>query len=376
MIRACLRALLSHWWRNPLQLFALFAGLALATSLWTGVQAINSEARASYDAAAQTLGQGRYDLLVPQQGDTLPQQTYIDLRLSGWLVSPMIEGRLNGVRLVGFDVLTAPDGMGTSEMNTAPAPDTAAGALFANAEAARALEGKVDMRIDPSIGPGLAIGDIGTVQRLLNREDLSQLIVLPTQPLGRPDLADVAPDLRLQASNQAANVAELTDSFHLNLTAFGFLSFAVGLFIVQSTIGLQVADRSCRSVARHSCAPDILCQRIDYRLRFAGLPFDRRRPGFAGDLFTGIIFGRRAHPISIGTLVLRRHAPAIARPEPCTHGAPFGSFRKYRCHNNGIELPADLFWLSGSTTGPGTFHRGGNPHTKRRPTTFLVRKRH
>jgi len=243
MIRACLRALLSHWWRNPLQLFALFAGLALATSLWTGVQAINSEARASYDAAAQTLGQGRYDLLVPQQGDTLPQQTYIDLRLSGWLVSPMIEGRLNGVRLVGFDVLTAPDGMGTSEMNTAPAPDTAAGALFANAEAARALEGKVDMRIDPSIGPGLAIGDIGTVQRLLNREDLSQLIVLPTQPLGRPDLADVAPDLRLQASNQAANVAELTDSFHLNLTAFGFLSFAVGLFIVQSTIGLAFEQR-------------------------------------------------------------------------------------------------------------------------------------
>ena len=55
MITWCLRALLSHWWRNPVQLFAYLAGLALATALWSGVQAINSEARASYDAAAKTL---------------------------------------------------------------------------------------------------------------------------------------------------------------------------------------------------------------------------------------------------------------------------------------------------------------------------------
>ena len=40
-------------------------GLALATGLWSGVQAINSEARASYDAAAATLGEGQFDQLVP-----------------------------------------------------------------------------------------------------------------------------------------------------------------------------------------------------------------------------------------------------------------------------------------------------------------------
>ena len=63
MIAWCLRALLSHWWRNPVQLFAYLAGLALATALWSGVQAINSEARSSYDMAAKTLGEGQYDLL-------------------------------------------------------------------------------------------------------------------------------------------------------------------------------------------------------------------------------------------------------------------------------------------------------------------------
>ena len=52
---SCLSALLSHWHRNPLQLFAYLSGVALATALWSGVQAINLEAKASYKAAAQTL---------------------------------------------------------------------------------------------------------------------------------------------------------------------------------------------------------------------------------------------------------------------------------------------------------------------------------
>ena len=41
MTQATFHALLSHWWRNPMQLFTLLAGLALATALWSGVQAIN-----------------------------------------------------------------------------------------------------------------------------------------------------------------------------------------------------------------------------------------------------------------------------------------------------------------------------------------------
>jgi len=47
MIRAGLTALLSHWVRRPFQLVTLMLGLATATALWSGVQAINAEARAS-----------------------------------------------------------------------------------------------------------------------------------------------------------------------------------------------------------------------------------------------------------------------------------------------------------------------------------------
>ncbi|MBT4133203.1 MAG: ABC transporter permease, partial [Rhodobacterales bacterium] len=107
MIAWCLKALLSHWWRNPVQLFAYLAGLALATALWSGVQAINSEARASYDAAAKTLGEGQYDLLISKQGNRIPQDVYVLLRKSGWLVSPVIEARIDDVRLLGIDVVTS-----------------------------------------------------------------------------------------------------------------------------------------------------------------------------------------------------------------------------------------------------------------------------
>ncbi|WP_055084463.1 hypothetical protein, partial [Jannaschia donghaensis] len=57
MNRAALGALLAHWRRHPVQLLTLVVGLALATGLWVGVQAINAQARLSYDNAAATLGQ-------------------------------------------------------------------------------------------------------------------------------------------------------------------------------------------------------------------------------------------------------------------------------------------------------------------------------
>ena len=99
MTNTILRALLSYWWRNPLQLFTFLMGLALATGLWSGVQAINSEARASYDAAAATLGEGQFDQLVPRDGDRITQSVYVDLRRVGWLVSPILDVTFKGCLL-------------------------------------------------------------------------------------------------------------------------------------------------------------------------------------------------------------------------------------------------------------------------------------
>lgn len=84
--------LLSHWRRHWLQFAMLLLGLALATALWSAVQAINGEARASYARAAAVVGQDRLEQLVRADGTRFPQSDYIALRRAGWLVSPVIEG--------------------------------------------------------------------------------------------------------------------------------------------------------------------------------------------------------------------------------------------------------------------------------------------
>ncbi|MDO9299256.1 hypothetical protein, partial [Bradyrhizobium sp.] len=59
-----LAVLLSHWRRHPMQLATLLIGLISATALWSGVQALNAQARISYDRAAATFGGARTAMLV------------------------------------------------------------------------------------------------------------------------------------------------------------------------------------------------------------------------------------------------------------------------------------------------------------------------
>ena len=244
-----LSALLSHWRRNLVQLFTLIAGLALGTALWSGVQAINAEARASYAAAAATLGEGQFARILREDGAAIAQANYIALRRAGWLVSPVVEGRLGNVRLVGVEPLTAPSGLGPIRLGEGAGlgaflSDT--GQVFARAETLAQLPGiGAEGILAPDVAPNTALTDIGVAQRLLNRAgQIDHLIVLPDQPLGRPPLAQVVPGLAEVAPQAGGtDIARLTDSFHLNLTAFGLLSFAVGLFIVHGAVGLAFEQR-------------------------------------------------------------------------------------------------------------------------------------
>ncbi|MGR3804301.1 FtsX-like permease family protein [Marinibacterium profundimaris] len=252
MTRAILLALLAHWRRHPGQALTLVAGLALATALWTAVQAINAEARASYAEANSLLQPARAGTLTAPTG-AIPPRTYAALRRAGWQVSPVLEGRLDAgaarVTLLGVDALTYP---------ALPVPDDTAdagnpadvllppGRLFADPDTAAALT-RADL---PPVVPasdmpaGVVLTDIAVADRLLEAGGrLSRILVATDQPAGRPLLSDIAPDLVYRPAEAQAGTEGLTRSFHLNLTAFGLLSFAVGLFIVHGTIGLAFEQR-------------------------------------------------------------------------------------------------------------------------------------
>jgi putative ABC transport system permease protein len=250
--RAGLAALFSHWRRQPIQLAMLLLGLSIATALWTGVQAINAEARQSYARAASTVGADAARSLVRKDGGPIDLSRFVELRRAGWLVSPLVEGETMfgsvRVRLVGIEPLTLPREAGqvTFEGDSGLADFLGApGAMYVDADLAARLSGLQTPRmlIGAEVPPDTAIIDIGLAQVLLGRSGIDRLILARDQPSGVRPLAEIAPELVEQAPAASNDLSRLTDSFHLNLTAFGLLSFVVGLFIVYASIGLAFEQR-------------------------------------------------------------------------------------------------------------------------------------
>ncbi|MDR6759543.1 putative ABC transport system permease protein [Mycoplana sp. BE70] len=276
-------ALLSHWRYRPLQLATLIVGVALATALWSGVQAINAEARASYGRAAAVLEQNQLEQLVAKDGGRILAHTYVKLRRAGWNVSPVIEGDhrfgQSRVRLIGIDPLSMPSEAQAVSVSSAPdLVDFVGGPgqlIVSAATAARLKEAtSIPVRIAADLPDGAAFIDIGAADRLLNRNgELSRIVVARSQRPGLEPIGAIAPELALKDAGEQPNVARLTDSFHLNLTAFGFLAFVVGLFIVYSATGLAFEQRrgtfrTLRSlgVSLHSLTAMLLVETIFFAL--------------------------------------------------------------------------------------------------------------
>ncbi|WP_170760025.1 FtsX-like permease family protein [Ruegeria lacuscaerulensis] len=256
MTAAVILALLSHWRRHRLQLATLLIGIALATGLWSAVQAINAEARASYQRASDQLALGQYEELRDPFG-LVPLSRYVELRRAGWQVAAVLEGPLRignrRVQVLGVDMVTypaLPAVTAVEQSETPPDPAdilTAPGRLLASPELTLFLSDQTGLPpVLPSdaLPPDLILTDIGVAETLLDKNgQLSRLIVLPEQPRSVPPLSEIAPELERVKASTRLDAAQLTDSFHLNLTAFGLLSFAVGLFIVHGTVGLAFAQR-------------------------------------------------------------------------------------------------------------------------------------
>ncbi|MBR1123557.1 ABC transporter permease [Bradyrhizobium lablabi] len=258
-----LAVLLSHWRRHPMQLATLLIGLISATALWSGVQALNQQARNSYDRAAATFGGTRTAMLVGSAA-TFPQKLFVDLRRAGWPVSPVLEGRIQiggrSLRLLGIEPVTMPTQVGNAPtLGTAnlQAFVTPPGQMLVSAETLADLklyEGATPLandgtqlpplRVQAQLVPGVMVVDIGIAQKLLNKPDQLSRLLIGKDRGPRASLQSIAGDaLRYVEPDAATDLERLTDSFHLNLTAFGLLSFFVGLFIVNSSIGLAFEQR-------------------------------------------------------------------------------------------------------------------------------------
>ncbi|MEN5150321.1 ABC transporter permease [Pseudomonas orientalis] len=259
-----LRALLSHWRRHPVQFFSVLTGLWLATALLTGVQALNSQARDGYARASQLIGGEPQASLSAPDGAGFAQAVFAELRRAGWPVSPVVQGRvvLKGheeqrLQLMGIEPVSLPGSGSLAGQRLSQAQILAffdaPGRTWIAAQTLQALglqEGEQPLtangqrlpplQVQPDMAPGMLLTDIGFAQPLLDMQGrLSRLLLdntfaarHPTPPAG----------LQLKQGDDN-NLSRLTESFHLNLDALGFLSFVVGLFIVHAAIGLALEQR-------------------------------------------------------------------------------------------------------------------------------------
>ena len=141
------------------------------------------------------------------------------------------------------------------------------------------------------------------------------------QASGSPaPLAEIAPQLRLVAPQDDVGLAQLTDSFHLNLTAFGLLSFAVGLFIVHAAVGLAFEQR-----------------RVMFRtLRALGVSLDVLTAALASELAVFAVAGG-AFGVALGYALAGFLLPDVAATLRGLYGADVAG---------GLQLPA-LWWAGG-----------------------------
>ncbi len=319
MNRAALGALLAHWRRHPLQLLTLVVGLALATGLWTGVQAINAQARLDYAEAAATLGQ---DDLLRIEGD-LTLADFATLRRAGWPVTPVLDGTPLGMRarVLGIDPFTAPQNGATPDLtDTADLTAFLDGRLVFAAEGTAVPETLPEVRRLPDIAPGLVVADILAAQAILGTERIDRMLILPEARDDLPPLADLLPEARRVEPEAGGEIGRLTDSFHLNLTAFGLLAFAVGLFIVHAAIGLAFEQR--RPLFR--------------TLRALGLPASRLTLLLAAELVAFTLIGG-ALGIVLGYGMAALLLPNVAATLSGLYGASVAG---------GLTL-APTWWLSG-----------------------------
>src|SRR6202011_352574 len=200
-----LAVLLSHWRRHPMQLATLLIGLISATALWSGVQALNAQARESYDRAAAIFGGARTAALVGRNGATFPQKLFVDLRRAGWPVSPVLEGRIQvggrAFRLLGIEPVTLPAEVGLAPAigradlqsflappgQTLVAPEVLADLDLKEGASPLASDGTQlpPLHVQPQLVPGVLVVDIGIAQRLLKLPDqVSRLLIgkAPARP--------------------------------------------------------------------------------------------------------------------------------------------------------------------------------------------------
>lgn len=260
------RVLLSHYRQHPLQAVFLLLGLTLGVALWSAVQLINDHARASYAEANQFLGaEAHFWVRAKGDGARVAQGDYIQLRRQGFTeLYPIIETRIrtaqdNWLTLLATDFMALPVSDASSSDTGSTTPFVGDALAFMTKPYVTAIPEELATRLGidngdqiqltngqrlppaslqsrPQQGERLVM-DMAAAFEILNRDSFDYLGVTQLTDTKEQALRRVLPaTLTLVSNQQSLDLQELTDSLHIQLSAMGWLSFVVGLFIVFNAV--------------------------------------------------------------------------------------------------------------------------------------------
>ena len=100
-----LKVILANWKKTKGQLIFTILGIAVASTLWSSIDIVNNQTIKAQKRSIQLLQTAFKPIIIDRELPYVRQADYVQLRLDGWLVNPVIRVVLknSNVTILGID---------------------------------------------------------------------------------------------------------------------------------------------------------------------------------------------------------------------------------------------------------------------------------
>ncbi len=247
-----LKVIVSNWKKAKGQLIFTILGIAIASTLWSSIDIVNTQTIKAQKRSIDLLKSAFTPIIVDRELPYVTQEDYLNLRLNGWIVNPVIKTPLKGsdITIIGIDFLSDRKKIASSQNNDPfgslmEMQANGSALLFGSSKTFEKLKDRLSnfVRVEnDQIPADTLIGDISSIQSLLNMEGKFTYLEYINRSLNSPDILSPK-NLIFIDDNSASEFEFISESFTFNIKAFGFLSFFVGMFIVYTSVGMAYDQR-------------------------------------------------------------------------------------------------------------------------------------
>ena len=102
-----LKVIVANWKKTKGQLLFTILGIAIASALWSSIDIVNNQTIKAQKRSIDLFESAFKPIIIDRELPYVSERDYVQLRLDGWLVNPVIRANLNNsnVTIIGIDFL-------------------------------------------------------------------------------------------------------------------------------------------------------------------------------------------------------------------------------------------------------------------------------